>query len=230
MDAARREVARNRTVFEALGNGRRGQEMDQGVGNYYLTDEIENRNFERFLSLTQERGNSILDVACGDGVETEVLVDRGFEVTAFDFSANLVAQTAQRLKGIGRKATLYVDDVTDLRRDRYGSHFAGVMFAQAACFVPIVDKKDSLMRKVIDDLASTTSEGVFYYSTTWYDDPRYQRVWGVGDDRVGTTTLYARPADTVAEMLTDTGLEVVHSDHFDAGPGKYKNDYLIAVR
>jgi 2-polyprenyl-3-methyl-5-hydroxy-6-metoxy-1,4-benzoquinol methylase len=50
--------------------------------------------FERFLAV--EPGQNLLDVACGNGLTSRRLATMGARVSAFDFSANLVAYARRR--------------------------------------------------------------------------------------------------------------------------------------
>ena len=55
----------------------------------------------------------ILDIACGNGLTTRRLAEMGYQVTAFDFSANLIEYSKQRLNDYGSKISLHVVDATD---------------------------------------------------------------------------------------------------------------------
>jgi SAM-dependent methyltransferase len=79
--------------------------------------------YDRWLSgverLAREhglRGRRVLDVACGTGKSFEPLLARGYEVTACDGSAEMVAVAAGRAGG---RAALHVADMR--RLPRYGS-------------------------------------------------------------------------------------------------------------
>jgi 2-polyprenyl-3-methyl-5-hydroxy-6-metoxy-1,4-benzoquinol methylase len=93
-------------VFEALAvNAGSGQAEDQGLGNYYYTDPVESRNLDLFIELLNELapslGRKVLVAACGDGLETEVLIRSGFNVVATDFSPNMVMATERHLAELG---------------------------------------------------------------------------------------------------------------------------------
>lgn len=55
----------------------------------------------------------ILDIACGNGLTTRRLAEMGYQVTAFDFSANLIEYAKQRLDKHGLKTSLHVIDATN---------------------------------------------------------------------------------------------------------------------
>jgi SAM-dependent methyltransferase len=74
--------------------------------------------YERWLSgleaLAREhglRGRRVLDVACGTGKSFEPLLDRGFEVTACDGSAEMAALARRRARG---RARVHVADMRSL--------------------------------------------------------------------------------------------------------------------
>jgi 2-polyprenyl-3-methyl-5-hydroxy-6-metoxy-1,4-benzoquinol methylase len=58
-------------------------------------------------------GERVLDVACGNGLYTRRLVDKGAEVVAFDFSENLISHARQRTESNKDKIQYHVLDATD---------------------------------------------------------------------------------------------------------------------
>lgn len=63
--------------------------------------------------LDPQPGQKILDVACGNGLTSRKLADLGAEVTAFDFSANLIELARQRLSDYASQIIYQVLDATD---------------------------------------------------------------------------------------------------------------------
>lgn len=240
----RDQVEATRRVFDALMDGEAGQAAEQAEhagatgspcasGNYYIDDPVESRKLgellERIIHLRSTTGNDrVLVAACGDGLETVLLARAGFVVTAFDLSPNGVVQTARRLAAEDLSAELYVDDLTDLTTDRYRSDYVGVVFAQAAPFLPVTDASDSLLAGCVGELASRGL--VFYFSTTSYRTPVYEREWQLRGRSYGTTLLYAH--DLPLKAVGMAGLTVVSTEHYESGqgPDDYLNDYLLAVR
>jgi 2-polyprenyl-3-methyl-5-hydroxy-6-metoxy-1,4-benzoquinol methylase len=230
--AARSEMTKTRDHFNSL---RGGQEIDQG-GNYYLIDPPEQRNFEifsqRLLVASKNIGKRVLVAGCGDGLESEILALQGYELTVLDYAPGMLEDTKNRLKRVGKTAIFEEADVTDLDLTRYTTGYAGVTMAQVAQFIPPIEN-DALLCKAINDLTSLTPEGVFYLTTTQYDDPKFEREWIPGGQSAGTTPYYSRPAESIVQMVQSTGMKVVHHEHFDAGntpPDNYKNDYFVAER
>jgi SAM-dependent methyltransferase len=221
-------------VFEALAkNAGSGQAADQGMGNYYYTDPVESRNLDRFIKLLNEQapslGRKVLVAACGDGLETEVLIRSGFDVVATDFSPNMVTATKRHLAEHELRApSVYAADITNLDTFVKPHDFAGVSLAQAAQFI-----EDDKLPAVINNLASLTPEGLVFLSTTQYPDPEFVRTWAPNGEVVGSTVYRGRPLKRYVELCRQAGLAVVHSEFFDAGdtpPDDYKNIYIIAAR
>lgn len=220
-------------VFEALAaDAGYGQAEDQGMGNYYDTDPVEKRNLDRFINLVGQKvpklGRKVFVAACGDGLETEVLIRKGFSVTATDFSPNMANATKRHLRESGLKAdSVSVADVTNLNLKRMPRNFAGVSFAQAAQFID-----DDKLPKAIHDLASLAPDGAFFMSTTQYGDPYFAREWAPNGNVVGSTVYRGRPLHVYEELCRDAGITIVHSEFFDAGstpPDDYKNAYILGV-
>lgn len=72
-----------------------------------------NAGYERpatFELIGDVRGRRVLEVGCGAGPLTEMLLDAGAEVTAFDVSPGMVALATERLKG---RAQVFVADLSE---------------------------------------------------------------------------------------------------------------------
>ena len=63
--------------------------------------------------LDPKPGDTILDIACGNGLTTRRLAEAGCRVTAFDFSANLIEYAKQRTASYKSRITYHVLDATD---------------------------------------------------------------------------------------------------------------------
>lgn len=55
----------------------------------------------------------VLDIACGNGLTTRRLAELGAQVTAFDFSSNLIEKAKVRLKDHTSRVTFHVIDATN---------------------------------------------------------------------------------------------------------------------
>ena len=63
--------------------------------------------------LDPKPGDTILDIACGNGLTTRRLAEMGCQVTAFDFSANLIEYAKNRLTNYQSLITLHILDATN---------------------------------------------------------------------------------------------------------------------
>jgi len=63
--------------------------------------------------LDPQPDSAILDIACGNGLTSRRLAALGVNVTAFDFSANLIELAKQRSGGYASRITYHVMDATD---------------------------------------------------------------------------------------------------------------------
>jgi 2-polyprenyl-3-methyl-5-hydroxy-6-metoxy-1,4-benzoquinol methylase len=63
--------------------------------------------------LNLRQGQRVLDIGCGNGLTSRKLAELGAEVTAFDFSANLIALAKQRQTAYLSQITYHVADATD---------------------------------------------------------------------------------------------------------------------
>lgn len=234
---ARAIMESSRNLFNRLTHeDRLGQREEQG-GNYYLEDPVERANFWRYVewlqAFAQTTGNRrVLVGACGDGLEIELLQD--YNVTGFDFAPNMIAATRNRLHALGYSATLHEDNAVDLSGP-YQGNFAGVMFAQAAAFIPPVGPEDKFLRQALTNLVAQLAHGgLFYFSTTHYPNPQYIRPWRLDGEIVGETIYFGRPPTAVAKLLRSLGIVILHQQYFDSHTvwedESYINYYFIGYR
>lgn len=81
-----------------------------GEGN----DWLELLEMPAILRLLQvQAGERILDIACGNGLTSRRLADLGAQVTAFDFSTNLIAYAQERSREYAGRIQYHVIDATD---------------------------------------------------------------------------------------------------------------------
>jgi len=70
-------------------------------------------NASTTLSTGLQPDSHILDIACGNGLTTRRLAELGAQVTAFDFSSNLIDKAKVRLNDHASRVTFHVIDATD---------------------------------------------------------------------------------------------------------------------
>lgn len=81
-----------------------------GEGNDWV-EILEMPVIERLLEV--QPGERILDIACGNGLISRRLAAMGAQVTAFDFSANLIAYAQERSREFAGRIRYLVLDATD---------------------------------------------------------------------------------------------------------------------
>lgn len=93
-------------------------EVNAAVWDTKMGDE--GNNFFRILCwpamldlLNLQPGQRILDIGCGNGLASRKLAELGAEVTAFDFSANLIALAKGHQTAHPSRITYHVADATD---------------------------------------------------------------------------------------------------------------------
>ena len=215
------------SVFDQLaGNGRRGQMKKEGETDAE-SHEVENKNIHLFVDRARDIANKtgnkrILVAGCGDGFETELLSKMGFDVTAFDFSPNMVETT----KRLVPDAHVQVADVTKIENSDIKGPFGGVIYGHVAQFI----EDDKLVKKSISNLSALSPDGVMLLSTTYYDEPAHMEEWKVNGESIGATIYYAKKPEFLEASLQENGFSRIHRDHFDAGAGKHKNDYFLAEK
>lgn len=68
---------------------------------------------ESLLGESASAGRHVLDIACGNGLTSRRLADRGARVTAFDFSKNLIDKARIRSSALRSQIEYHVMDATD---------------------------------------------------------------------------------------------------------------------
>ncbi len=77
----------NIKTYEAL-----AEEYEKNVSNYFESTEEAVKNISNYLTT----GKEILDVGCGVGLGTKLLIDKGFSLTAIDISPKMIEYTKKR--------------------------------------------------------------------------------------------------------------------------------------
>lgn len=102
--------------------------------------------------LDPKPGSHILDIACGNGLTTRRLVELGYQVTAFDFSANLIEYAKQRTANISSHITYHVLDATDesqlrpLGAGKYDSALSNMALFDMANIEPLFRSLPKLLK------------------------------------------------------------------------------------
>lgn len=159
---------------------------------------------ERILHL--RKGDRILDLACGAGRHAIELAKRGYAVTGYDLSEDLLRRARAAAKAAGAKAVFVRGDMRDLKVR--GSFDAVIsMFSSFGYFESPADD-----RKVLDGVARVLKpRGKFLMERFNRESLAYElpmQGWRVGDD----------------------GSIVLQEDTFDALRGRYDTRQIVIDR
>lgn len=78
--------------------------------------------------------NSLIDLACGTGTLTEIMADRGYDMTAVDSSPDMLAVAADKLSGLENRPLLLCQRLEEL--DLYGTVDAAYCSLDAINYIP----------------------------------------------------------------------------------------------
>lgn len=121
-----------------------------GEGNDWV-ETLEMPAIERLLQV--QPGERILDIACGNGLTSRRLAELGALVTAFDFSANLIAYAQERSQGCAGRIQYYVLDATDetalltLGESAYDAALCNMALFDMAEIQPLLNALSRLLRR-----------------------------------------------------------------------------------
>jgi 2-polyprenyl-3-methyl-5-hydroxy-6-metoxy-1,4-benzoquinol methylase len=82
------------------------------------------RPFSQIIPFNQLRNKRVLEIGCGQGSHTQLLVEAGCDVTAIDLTERAVALTTQRLKLRGLRAQVIQMDAEEMDFDENEFDFA----------------------------------------------------------------------------------------------------------
>ena len=111
------------------------------------------KELAEFAKLMRKNGgNRVLDLGCGSGVQSKLLLDEGFEVVGLDLSPKMVSEAKKRVP----EAKFVVGDITKINFAK--DSFDGVYARASLLHIP---KK--LIPKVLKSIHEIlASDGIFY--------------------------------------------------------------------
>lgn len=127
---------------------------------YWWKDYDQEVNFlAKALKRHGVRGRRVLEVACGTGSHTKILVERGYEVTGVDISEDMLRAARRKVKGHAR---LVRGDMRDLGATVEGKFDAAIcLFSSISYNLTTLD-----LRRTIEGLYDHLSEpGVVVFDT-----------------------------------------------------------------
>lgn len=166
--------------------------------------------------LNPQKGEHILDIACGNGIFSHYLADLGVRVTAFDYSSKLIAHAKERFHKDSDRIDFHVADATNydelmaLKKDQ--------PFDKAVSNMAVMDiaEIESLFRAVYDMLAP---DGVFVFSGIHpcFQTPNNRKFTEINDYtgeayvRMGIQTYeYIKPQTHQVTMLANNEKQALH--------------------
>jgi 2-polyprenyl-3-methyl-5-hydroxy-6-metoxy-1,4-benzoquinol methylase len=121
-----------------------------GEGNDWV-EVLEMPAIMRLLDI--QPGEGILDIACGNGLTSRRLADLGAQVTAFDFSSNMIAYAQERSREYADRIHYQVIDATDtqallsLGEGVYDAALCNMALFDMADIQPLLDALPRLLRR-----------------------------------------------------------------------------------
>ena len=141
------------------------------------------------------RGRRVLEVACGTGSHSKILVERGYEVTGVDISDVQI----ERARGL-------VPDATFIRADAAQLHFPPGSFDASVCLYALIHMPLDQQPRLLRSIAEWLRPGGWLLATTGQD------AWtGTQDNWLGgPAAMWWSHADaaTYRSCLQQAGLEV----------------------
>ena len=128
------------------------------VGNDFHQNMIRPATLRMLLPKSGER---IIDIACGNGIFSRYLAERGVEVVAFDYSPAMIENAKKRCADFSENITFSVADATDY--EQLISLGSGVLFDKAVSNMAVMDilNIEPLFKAVYTMLKNN---GVFVFS------------------------------------------------------------------
>jgi 2-polyprenyl-3-methyl-5-hydroxy-6-metoxy-1,4-benzoquinol methylase len=145
---------------------------------------------ERLLNL--QSGESVLDIACGNGLYARRLAVKGAQVVAFDFSEEMIRYAVQRTKEHSQTIEYLVMDATDESALRsLGKH----KFDAAICSMALFDIVDiTPLFRALGHILKEKSRFVFSIMHPCFNSPH--------------VTLMAEQIDLEGDLVTDYSVKV----------------------
>jgi ubiquinone/menaquinone biosynthesis C-methylase UbiE len=125
-------------------------EYERNIPNYYQPT----KKAVEILSSNLSEGKSVLDVGCGTGLATELLINKGFLVTSIDISSKMIEHTKKR----NPKAKTIVGDFSNYN---FSEKFDSIV---ALAFIHLFPK--NMAEKVISKMYKLIKPGGFLYIGT----------------------------------------------------------------
>lgn len=154
---------------------------------------MENKLLEKYIS--DYKTGLALDIGCGSGKNTSILVRKGFNVDAIDINPDAV-QNLITLKNVNIKTI-------DIRNYQFTAKQYDIILAN---FVLDFMKTDEIKNVIINIITALNKNGIFYFSVFSTSDPFYKRLHGKIKE-IEKNTYYIEKAQTYRHFFTRDELE-----------------------
>ncbi|ALV20709.1 MULTISPECIES: class I SAM-dependent DNA methyltransferase [Carnobacterium] len=118
--------------------------------------------YERWASFVdrqlQNKGQSVLELACGTGALAVTLKKHGYDVTGLDLSANMLSLASERAFSEGVQLPLIEGDMLDL--SEIGQYDVVTCFSDSICYMPDAAAVLNVFKEVYQTL---NEEGTFLF-------------------------------------------------------------------
>ena len=118
--------------------------------------------YERWASFVdrqlQNKGQSVLELACGTGALAVTLKKHGYDVTGLDLSANMLSLASERAFSEGVQLPLIEGDMLDL--SEIGQYDVVTCFSDSICYMPDASAVLNVFKEVYQTL---NEEGTFLF-------------------------------------------------------------------
>lgn len=173
-----------------------------------IEDQFEGMDYLTRFSKLIERGKTILDVGCGDGLSVDAyLVKQGITVNGIDVSARMIELARKNVPG----GFYEVKDMLDLKEGEYCVD--GIVSLRAMLHIP-----HARYRALLKNFASFMPKSGALLLAMRPDE------WGqAGEDAAGAmVSLYHDSAGDNIELLEDAGFTILLNDIDASGDEKHQ--------
>lgn len=161
------------------------------------------KDLKVFSTLVKEKkGKVVLDLGCGSGVQTKMLLDEGLEVLGLDISRNMIEQAKKKAP----KAKYIVGDMTKLTFR--ANSFDGVWARASLLHIP-KQKVETVLKNIAKVLKP---QGIFYLALKEGEGERE-----IEQERYGRKVnrfFSFFQEEEIAKLIEQSGFEVLSVEHF----------------
>lgn len=181
-----------------------------------VPDKDYNAYYDRpaMLSLLPESiaGQNILDAGCGPGIYSEILLQKGTQVTGLDVSENMIALTQERVGETGRFIVANMEEPLSMLKD---AEFDGILSALAVTYVQDLKALFNEFQRVLKPsgwFCFSTEHPFFSYRyfnlENYFDTQLVTCEWKSFSDQPITMHSYHHSLGCITSALSDNGFVI----------------------